>query len=359
MIALSYKIKIIAIEFNIKGIIMDIEEVKVYVYNNDLFADDYGELPNGKKIVFESYPLVVVEGFVKNECSNKLLVELQIFSEEKTLQFSSTKEAKVNADGEIYVEFRLEKKIHDATYGIVTFHLGREKVEKVVRLPEQHRLYGRVTDFEGRPVQAYVMINSNKFRGVGGVKTDAEGCFEIMLPERKYQQIFICDGNYGRSKLEFYGWNLYLDKDVELNARFDKIEIYRMAVGVTPERTVIIDFVPMDIFHTVQRISQDLKKKVSIDYSSSKYYPPLSISDIEVFIDDSKAELWTLHKRKHLLADYGLKNKTRPAYTLEAKIPSQIRAGKHTLRVLIHKEIDENGRTLEEWGESVYFDLHI
>jgi hypothetical protein len=337
---------------------MNVEEVKVYIYNNDLFADDYGELADGKKVIFESYPLVVVEGFIKNEYSDKLFIELQILGEKETLKYSSMKEAEVKSDGEIYVKFRLEEKIHDSTHGIVTFHMGREKMKKVVRLPEQHRLYGKVLNFEGRPVQAYIVINSFKFRGVGFAKTDADGFFEIMLPERRYQQIFICDENYGRSKLEFYGWNLYLDKDTELIARFDKIEIFRMAVGVTPERTVIVDFVPMDIFHTVQRINQDLKQKVDVDYSSSKYYPKLSTGDIEVFIDDSKAELWTLHKRKHSLADYGL-DKKRQAYTLEAKIPSQIRAGKHTLKVLIHKEIDENGRTLEEWGESIYFDLHI
>ena len=337
----------------------NVEDVKVYVYNNDLFSDDYGELADGKKVVFESYPLIVVESFIKNEYSDKLFVELQILSEKKTLQYSSMKEAEVKADGEIYIKFRLEEKIHDATHGLVTFRMGREKIKKVIRLPEQHRLYGKVMSFEGRPVQAYVVINSSKFRGVGFAKTNADGYFEIMLPERRYQQIFICDGNYGRSRLEFYGWNLYLDEDTELKARFDKIEIFRMAVGVTPERTVIVDFVPMDIFHTVQRINQDLKQKVAVDYSSSKYYPKLSIGDIEVFINDSKAELWTLHERKYSLADYGLENKKRPAYTLEAKIPPQIRVGKHTLKVLIHKEIDEKGRTMEEWGESIYFDLYI
>lgn len=338
---------------------MNIEDVNVYIYNNDLFADDYGELADGKKVVFESYPLIVVESFIKNEYIDKLYVELQILGEEKTLKYSSMKETEIRDSGEIYVKFCLETKIHNATQGVVTFRMRGKKMKKVVRLPEQHRLYGKVLNFEEMPVQAYVVINSSKFRRVGFAKTDADGCFEIMLPERRYQQIFICDGNYGRSRLEFYGWNLYLDKDTELKARFDKIEIFRMAVGVTPERTVIVDFVPMDIFHTIQRINQDFKQKVAVDYSSSKYYPELSIEDIEVFIDDSKTELWTLHKRKHSLADYGLEDKKRPAYTLEAKIPPQIRAGKHTLKVLIHKEIDENGRILEEWGESIYFDLHI
>jgi hypothetical protein len=338
---------------------MDVRDLRVYVYNNDEFRDDYGELPDGRRVVFESYPLAVVEGFVEGDYKDKVVVKLEILDAKGNLLHASTKETKIEPYGEIYAGFRLEKKIRKATQAAVTVSLEKTKIERLVSLPKQHRLYGRVTDFEGKPVQAYVMINSTKFRGCGSAKTDAKGYFELMLPERRYQQIFVCDKNYGRSTLEFYGWNLYLDRDIELNARVDKIEIYRIAVGVTPERTVIIDFVPMDVFHTVKGIHKDLKQKAEVDYSSSKYYPPIKLGEVEVYIDNKRAEVWTLHKRQHSLADSGLKNKTRPAYTLEAKIPTQIRPGRHTLKLVIHKRIRLRQETIEEWGESTYFELDV
>lgn len=338
---------------------MNVKDLRVYIYNNDNFKDDYGELPDGKRVFFESYPLAVVEGFVKEDYKDKVLVKLEILNTKGKMLHISTKETKIEPDGEIYVEFRLEKKIQKATHATVTFSFEKATIKKFVNLPKQFRLYGRVINFEEKPVQAYIMINSTKFRGCGSVKTNAEGYFELMLPERRYQQIFICDKNYGRSTLEFYGWNLYLNRDIELNARVDKIEIYRMAVGITPERTIIIDFVPMDVFHTVKGLHRDLKRKVEIDYASSKYYPSLNLSEVEIYIDNKRAEVWTLHKRQHSLADSGLKNKTRNAYTLEAKIPPQIRPGRHTLKLVIHKRISLKEKLIEEWGESIYFDLHI
>lgn len=103
--------------------------------------------------------------------------------------------------------------------------------------------------------KSYVQLVTPYGFPVGGaiVKTDVNGYYEMLVPKAIYHHAFICDGDYGTSSLEFYGWYVPVEPpEFKLDARFDKIEIYRLSAMETPERTLMVYFIAWDIIYTTE-----------------------------------------------------------------------------------------------------------
>ncbi len=344
-------------------------EALIYVFNNDRFRDCYGVVPYAKEpeVCYESYPHVAVivrhrdaEGFRRLRELNNREYELALYDESGAELYSFRGVLKLVesplSSTALVSEHVLEHRIPGARYALLRVGSLRHFAE----LPRMVRIRGKVTDFEGKPQRAYVRIVNVYGYPVGAIdtRTDENGYFEIYGPEGVYHHVFVCDGEYGRSKLEFYAWNFPVRyPETVLNPRFDKIEIYRLSAAATPERTLLIHFVPMDIAYTttiLRKIYED-KGKVSIqDICGLDIATPLTKRDIEVYLDDVALEIRTMRKTEYSLKDYGMKC-TAKAYLVEAKIPSFVKPGEYVLRLVAHTVIDG----VEEWGEALLYGVRI
>ncbi len=190
--------------------------MKAYLFNNDTFTIDCGKTALGERHAIESYPHLLLE--LENECefyfeimdANKKVLYLGKYSE-KTKEYH----------GRNYAIIKLPNKLNNAKI----LKINNKKIE----LAKQVRVHGRVTDTEGEPLKDVKVIlvkgwgESVAASAIG--LSDVDGFFDFYAPEGHYHHIFACDCDYGKEKLEFYGWNLNLRDDLELNIKIDKIKI--------------------------------------------------------------------------------------------------------------------------------------
>ena len=344
-------------------------DVHVFVFNNDVFEDCYGVVPYIKEpeVCYRSKPRIGLAISHRSISNVRILSELNgreyslvLYDESMRKLYSVDGRLKHLSDPllpEVVIDSRaLPHKLPEARYARLVIGSIVEDLE----LPPQVRVYGRITDFYGRPRKGYVQLVSPYGFPVGGaiVRVGEDGRYELYAPKAIYHHAFICDGGYGRNTLEFYGWNVPIEPpEFRLDARFDKIEIYRLSAMETPERTLMIHFVAWDIAYTSGILKTIYESKGGIDIKDIcglDILTPLRKSDVEVYLGEQKLEVRTMRKIEYSIRDYGVKCLTK-AYLLEAKIPSSLPRGKYPLRLVAHTVI--NG--VKEWGEAVLYDIRI
>ncbi len=344
-------------------------ELIVLVFNNDTFKDCYGVVPYIKEpeVCYEGYPHVSVYLAPRTKSLSETLksfdgkeFEIVLLDSNRRELFRARDKFKYHVDPllpeVVLASIKLPRKFFEARYAIVSTESYSEEVE----LPPQVKVFGRVTDFYGNPRKAYVLLVT-PYGFPGGMaitRTRDDGYYEMYVPKAVYHHAFICDGNYGRSTLEFYGWNIPVEPpEFRLDARFDKIEVYRLTASETPERTLLIEFVLWDIAHTnsiLKRIYEEKGKVTVEDICKEDILTPIKKEDVKVYLDDVELEIRTLSIREYSVKDYGVDTTTK-AYVLECKIPPTIPRGRYKLRVVVHTVI--NG--VEEWGEAILYNVDI
>ena len=93
---------------------------------------------------------------------------------------------------------------------------------------EMVRIYGRVTDFFNNPVDsALVLIKNKNFENLYEGISDKNGYFSIYVPKNIYYCIYVIKPEeYGKSKLEYWAWNVPAYEDLNINPKYDRMEIY-------------------------------------------------------------------------------------------------------------------------------------
>ncbi len=100
---------------------------------------------------------------------------------------------------------------------------------------------GRVTDFDGRPIDGSdVTIVSRSFEALYAAVTDSAGFYRIGGVEKgKYTAIMAMrPEEYPRPprvpeedmRLEFWGWNVIADRDLAIDIRYHRLELYGFTV---------------------------------------------------------------------------------------------------------------------------------
>ena len=125
------------------------------------------------------------------------------------------------------------------------------------------RIYGQVTDLNNQPVDSASVwlkqnIDSLSIENKGKIFensyetfTDSNGFFSMEIEPGTYYCLYaIYENDYGKTKLEYWAWNLPIYKDLEINPRYDRMEIYGIN-GFEPQRgpfnTYMIYFRPMSL----------------------------------------------------------------------------------------------------------------
>ena len=96
---------------------------------------------------------------------------------------------------------------------------------------------GKVTDYNGIPIDSCtVLIYNPDFTEAYETVSNAQGYYSLdSIPKGRYAAIAAMRINeYPRllqvapkdMKLEFWAWNVIADRDITLNIRYDKLELY-------------------------------------------------------------------------------------------------------------------------------------
>lgn len=137
---------------------------------------------------------------------------------------------------------------------IFAFNLqGQEKV----------RIYGQVTGVDNQPADSASVwlkqnIDSLSIEDKGNVFnnsyetfTDENGFFSMEVEPGTYYCLYaITENDYGKTKLEYWAWDLPIYKDLEINPKYDRMEVYGIH-GFEPKRspfdTYMLYFRPMSL----------------------------------------------------------------------------------------------------------------
>lgn len=99
------------------------------------------------------------------------------------------------------------------------------------------KISGHVTDFDGKPVShCVVMLMDKHFHAVDSASTDSAGyyCIANVKPGRYMALTAVRWDEYVRfsklpeqdRRLEFWAWNIIADKDLTINPRYHRLELY-------------------------------------------------------------------------------------------------------------------------------------
>ena len=152
---------------------------------------------------------------------------------------------------------------------------------------------GTVTDRDGNPVsKCDVFINSQKWTADHDyhVQCDSQGHYEVEVEEGHYNSIYICDEDkYGKTALEFWGWNLDLYESQTINATFDTLEVYSLTTWASNggSNSVFASFRPMSLKQPEFRNEIVDEKAIAI----LDITPNIDSSSILGFIDGTELEL--------------------------------------------------------------------
>jgi hypothetical protein len=129
----------------------------------------------------------------------------------------------------------------------------------------QHVISGTVRDFDGKPVPgADVAVKSTSFDDLYTAKADNEGRYRMTVEDGRYLALeSITMGDYGKSRLEFWAWNVPVDHDLTIDVRYHRLEIYGVNVfkvqGAGPG--LFAYFRPMSL---TRALGKDTKKDPNI-----------------------------------------------------------------------------------------------
>ncbi|MBP1673827.1 MAG: hypothetical protein H6Q25_1642 [Bacteroidetes bacterium] len=114
------------------------------------------------------------------------------------------------------------------------------------------KLYGRVTDFEGNPIDSVsIRLKNKQFENLYETLTDKDGRFSLLVKMDNYYCLYAIKlSDYKKTKLEYWAWNVPIFNDLEINPQYNNMEVYGVNAfepQVTPHETYRIYFRPMSL----------------------------------------------------------------------------------------------------------------
>jgi hypothetical protein len=164
--------------------------------------------------------------------------------------------------------------------------------------PATVKISGRVTDFDGRPIEgATIELKNSRFDNAAEGVSDKYGRYSLTAPKGTYMALAAVK-DYQVKSLEYWAWTVPAERDLEINPRFDRLEVY----GINAWRpqgglaSYQIFFRPMSLTRTVKKVTEaggmeNLGKLPVIDIA-----PELTADDIQVTIDGQPVKVLQVNK---------------------------------------------------------------
>lgn len=129
------------------------------------------------------------------------------------------------------------------------------------------RIYGHVTDFKNNPIDSVTIRLKNKnFDNLYESFTNKNGFFSLTVEKNHYACIYAIKlVDYGKTKLEYWAWNIPAYRDLEINPKYERMEIYNMNAfepQVSPHETYMVYFRPMSLTKSLEIEGKNSKKEL-------------------------------------------------------------------------------------------------
>jgi hypothetical protein len=160
------------------------------------------------------------------------------------------------------------------------------------------KISGRVTDFDGRPIEgATIELKNSRFDNAAEGVSDKDGRYALVVPKGTYMALAAVK-DYRVKSLEYWAWTVPAERDLEIDPRFDRLEVY----GINAWRpqggyaSYQIFFRPMSLTRTVKAVTEaggmeNLGKLPVIDIA-----PELTADDIQITIDGQPVKVLQVNR---------------------------------------------------------------
>lgn len=219
---------------------------------------------------------------------------------------------------------------------------------------------GRVTDYDGRAVDSCnVMLYNPDFSVAYEAVSDSAGCYSIEgIAKGDYACVYAMRiKEYPRMqqvapedmRLEFWAWNVIADRNIRLDIRYDKLELY----GTTAfyeyggRGELLIYTRPMSV---TKVLAYDNYQDKAMAEKECKVTVAPEYMDFEVYADGRQLKVMSVQPLSLTNSNGNVQNDD--CYLLQTELPAELRRrpGKPCeIRVVGHN------RQYDEWGESVYY----
>jgi hypothetical protein len=253
---------------------------------------------------------------------------------------SATASGGIKGDGAFYIECEVPQQKESPAKIVVTVESAEGKRVKEIAC-RYHRIRGTITDFDGEPVKAYISFGPDGFSGQIGVWGDAEGHYEIEVPERTYNTVQVNNDNYKKTILEPWGWHVVVDRDERMDFKIGTAEIYNLKAWSNnySKKAFLLSFRPMTLANCPR-----LYKKYQTEINGAKrdvidIAPELDATDVRVTINGRPATVLSVQRYYETGDKY-----TMPAYIVQVSGAGIDTRDKTTFVVEYDKTIECEGK---------------
>jgi hypothetical protein len=196
-----------------------------------------------------------------------------------------------------------------------------------------------------------VRLKNKKFENIYETITDKNGYYTLTVLKKSYYCIYAIKLNdYGKSKLEYWAWNIPAFNDLEINPKYERMEIYGMNAfepQVSPYETYMVYFRPMSLTKSLAFQGKSDKKEMEQKAISAKDtldIAPHTISkdELTVCVNDFKSEVVAISK----IPEYA-RGTYLYGYLIQIRKPKEIEKSDleyDKISIVLHsKETDELG----------------
>ncbi len=270
----------------------------------------------------------------------------KIFDREfKISENSQDKTYTINFNKDFFkLEIPVKRLIENPDKMIIAIKSSKEEISKEISC-NYYRLYGKITDFSGRPFRGFVTVRPDAFSFSTTIWSDSLGQYEITLPERTYSNIAVDDESYGIETAEAWAWHIILDSDQKLDFKVGTGEIYNLNIWANNGggNTYFISFRPMSLHLFKANIEKKTPIKIeNMNYNMTEIAPEIKIDDIKVKINEQQVKIVSIQKYYETVGDNALL-----AYLLQVNRDNLPKIGKQTIMVEYDNEIEVDGKKLK------------
>lgn len=217
---------------------------------------------------------------------------------------------------------------------------------------------GIVTDFNNQPIDSsIVQIKHSDFTNLYETYTDKNGYYAIEVEKGNYMALFAMrPKEYPRAnaipeaemRLEYWAWNIVADRDLEINPRYDKLELYGTTVfnNFGGYNGFFIFFRPMSVTKYISYSKEMYLNKGEMEKIADISIKPEHLK-VNVYADD---ELLKINSIQAIEEFGGENNITITAYIVQVDAPTN-----KTDKPYIIFRVEAENTEHHEKGENIYF----
>ena len=164
----------------------------------------------------------------------------------------------------------------------------------------QARIFGHVRDFDGKPIEgAVIELKTVRFENAAETRSAADGSYSMSVETGMYIAL-IAVKDYSLKYLEYWAWNVPAFGELEINPRFDRLEVYALNAwrpqGGYPSYQLYFRPMSLTMAAAAATSAGGMDKLGTLPFLDIA--PDLLAKDITVKVNDESVEVLLVNKVK-------------------------------------------------------------